>query len=209
MAPTGPCLVGRRQTRTLRSWLQDTAREPSGAMQTPHTASSWPSSSASLLRVWMFHTLTDLSLQPTAIRWLSGRNATQWTSPSSPPCKHACSLCSCRLQTRTVPSSEPDATYCPLGAKLTELTVCRCPSNTCSAVPEMTSQTRTEWSDEALASWRPAGDHTTLCTQSVWPLRVNIRRPSSTSQMHTVLSQLPEARRAASSEKATVATERR
>ena len=80
-------------------------------------------------------------------------------------------------QSRTVLSSEADATSLPSGEKATALTSSKWPSSVCSAAPVAKSQSRTVLSrenmpPEADATSLPSGEKATVLTPFEWPSSV-------------------------------------
>src|SRR5438477_299693 len=71
-------------------------------------------------------------------------------------------------QSRTVLSSEADASRRPSGENATALTQSLWPLSVASHAPVAASQSRTVSSSEADASRRPSGENATALTQSLW-----------------------------------------
>ncbi|KFY83035.1 hypothetical protein V500_10208 [Pseudogymnoascus sp. VKM F-4518 (FW-2643)] len=68
-------------------------------------------------------------------------------------------------QSRTVLSSEPDATTLPSGEKATDVTDIEWPSSVCSAAPVVASQSRTVLSPEPDATTLPSREKATDVTE--------------------------------------------
>ena len=117
-------------------------------------------------------------------------------------------------QSRTVSSSEADASSFELCEKATELTEPSCPSSVCCSVPVATSQSRIVPSHNAdassLESGEKATDKVSLCPSticySVPPSSVCCSAPVAASQSRTVLSFDADANSLESGEKATELT---
>ena len=80
-------------------------------------------------------------------------------------------------QSRTVLSSEPEATSLPSGEKATLLTQLLWPSSVRRAAPVAASQSRTVLSAEPEATSLPSGEKATLLTLRLWPS--SVRRAAS------------------------------
>src|SRR5881227_4467220 len=77
----------------------------------------------------------------------------------------------CPSQSRTVLSTEPEASFCPSGDQATPLTPSVWPSRVCSSLPVCPSQSHTVLSAEPEASLCPSGDQARLKTLLVRPAR--------------------------------------
>ena len=76
------------------------------------------------------------------------------------------------FQSRTVLSSEADASVLPSGEKATAVTQPLWPVSVCWWVPVAGSQSRTVLSTEADASVLPSGEKATAVSQWLWPVSV-------------------------------------